>query len=87
MAPQNDLLAASREALAKSLPTVLEANERTYFLRFSIVVGFVEIFDTPAPNYPLIQGFFDCLPTTPDGALLSQNRTYRITPLPLKSPR
>lgn len=76
-----ELLATSREALAKALPTALEKSGKTYALQFSIGLALVEVFDSD--GRPIVKSFFDCIPKpkqTPE--FQSRNlRTYQISQL------
>lgn len=50
------LLTDAFKAVIKALPTQFEMEGRTYWLRCSIGLARVEVFDTPATAQPLIRG-------------------------------
>lgn len=76
-----ELLATSREALAKALPTAMEKSGETYALRFSIGLALVEVFDSE--NRLIVKGAFDCIPKPNQSPeFQSRNlRTYQISQL------
>lgn len=50
------LLEAAREAMTKVAPTQFEHEGRTYWLRCSIGLARLEVFDSPATARPMVTG-------------------------------